>query len=239
MVSLLGIRLDDITEKDVYLRKELVDMLRNLKADLSDGTYNWILGRLVSDGQLIRQGYDTYRLSDGISKKEYRPDYSKDALSVMNDIQSKYPYVRFTVFETVLMNEFLNHLIANNTIFIQVEKESSIFIFRYLQEAGYQNVLYKPDVSDFDLYWAKGSIIVTDLISESPIRTDNPGEILLEKILVDMLADKLIATTFSKAELPDVFEQAVSRYNLDKVRMFRYARRRNRQDEVKKYMGEQ
>lgn len=237
MVSLLGIRLDDITEKDVYSRKELVDMLRNLKADLPDGTYNWILGRLVSDGQLIRQGYDTYRLSDGISKKEYRPDYSKDALSVMNDIQSKYPYVRFTVFETVLMNEFLNHLIANNTIFIQVEKESSIFIFRYLQEAGCQNVLYKPDVSDFDLYWAKGSIIVTDLISESPIRTDNPGEILLEKILVDMLADKLIATTFSKAELPDVFEQAKSRYHLDKVRMQRYARRRNRQDEVKKYIG--
>lgn len=228
---------DDITEKDVYSRKELVDMLRNLKANLSDGTYNWILGRLVSDGQLIRQGYDTYRLSDGISKKEYRPDYSKDALSVMSDIQSKYPYVRFTVFETVLMNEFLNHLIANNTIFIQVEKESSIFIFRYLQEAGYQNVLYKPDVSDFDLYWAKGSIIVTDLISESPIRTDNPGEILLEKILVDMLADKLIATTFSKAELPDVFEQAKSRYCLDKVRMQRYARRRNRQDEVKKYIG--
>lgn len=230
---------DDITEKDVYSRKELVDMLRNLKADLSDGTYNWILGSLVSDGQLIRQGYDAYRLSNGISKKEYRPDYSGDALGVMNDVQNKYPYVRFTVFETVLMNEFLNHLIANNTIFIQVEKESSIFIFRYLQEAGYQNVLYKPDVSDFDLYWAKGSIIVTNLISESPIRTDNPGEILLEKILVDMLADKLIATTFSKAELPDVFEQAVSRYNLDKVRMFRYARRRNRQDEVKKYMGEQ
>lgn len=148
----------EITEKDAYSRKELVDMLRKLKSDLSDGTYNWILGSLVSDGQLIRQGYDTYRLSDGISKKEYRPDYSGDALGVMNDVQNKYPYVRFTVFETVLMNEFLNHLIA---------------------------------------------------------------------------------TTFSKAELPDVFEQAVSRYNLDKVRMFRYARRRNRQDEVKKYMGEQ
>lgn len=157
----------------------------------------------------------------------------------MNDIQNKYPYVRFTFFETVLMNEFLNHLVANNTMFAQVEKESSIFIFRYLQEAGYQNVLYKPDVPDLELYWAKDSIIVTELISESPLRTDNPCEILLEKILVDILADKLIATTFSKAELPEVFEQAESRYNIDKIRMLRYARRRNRQDEVKKYMEEQ
>ncbi len=121
---------DDFTEKDVYSRKELVGMLRNLKADLSDGTYNWILGSLVNDGQLIRQGYDTYSLSDGILKMDYRPDYSGDALGVMNDIRNKYPYVRFTVFETVLMNEFLNHLIANNTIFVQVEKESSICFWK-------------------------------------------------------------------------------------------------------------
>ena len=229
---------DSITENDVYSRQELVGMLRSLKSDLSDGTYNWILGSLVSDGKLVRQGYDTYRLSNNNSKKKYQPAYSKDALRVMNDIQNKYPYVRFAVFETVLLNEFLNHLIANNTIFVQVEKESSIFIFRYLQEAGYQNVLYKPTVSNFELYWAKNSIIVTDLISESPLCTNNPGEILLEKILVDILADKLIATTFSKAELHDVFEQAESRYNIDKVRMFRYARRRNRHDEVMKYTEE-
>ncbi len=231
--------IDDISKKDIYSHKELIGKLKNLKAGLSDGTYNWILSSLVREGQLFRQGYDTYCLSDGMTKAEYHPDYSQDAQRVMNDIQSKYPYVRFMVFETVLMNEFLNHLIANNTIFVQVEKDSSIFIFRYLQEAGYQNVLYKPDVLDLELYWAKDSIIVTELISESPLRTDNPCEILLEKILVDILADKLIATTFSKAELPEVFEQAESRYNIDKVRMLRYARRRNRQDEVKKYMEEQ
>lgn len=62
---------------------------------------------LVREGQLFRQGYDAYCLPGGITKAEYRPDYSQDAQRVMNDIQNKYPYVRFTVFETVLMNEFL------------------------------------------------------------------------------------------------------------------------------------
>ena len=60
--------------------------------------------------------------------------------------------------------------------------------------------------------------------------------IMLEKMLVDMSADKLIAATFSKAELPDVYEQAQSRYHLDKVRMLRYARRRNRQEVLLKYL---
>ena len=121
-------------------------------------------------------------------------------------------------------------------VFLQVEKESSIYIFRFLQEQGIQNVLYKPSQNEFNLYWSKGCIIVTDMISEAPIRSDKPHSILLEKMLVDILADKLISITFSKAELPDIYEQAQSRYRLDKVRMLRYARRRNRQDVLLKYL---
>lgn len=108
--------------------------------------------------------------------------------------------MKFTVFETVLLNEFLNHLIAQNTIFIQVEKESSIYVFRFLQEHGVQNVMYKPDKNHFDLYWSKDCVVVTDMISEAPIRTDQPHAVMLEKMLVDMLADKLIAASFSKAQ---------------------------------------
>ena len=154
----------------------------------------------------------------------------------MNQIKETYPYVTFTVFETVLMNDFLNHLIAQNTVFIQAERESSIYVFRFLQEKGYQNVMYKPGKKEFDLYWSIDEIIVTDIISEAPLRTNEPHKIMLEKMLVDMVADKLISTTYSKAELPDVIEQAQSRYYLDKIRLLRYARRRNRGKEMKQYL---
>jgi hypothetical protein len=63
-----------------------------------------------------------------------------------------------------------------------------------------------------------------------------PHSIMLEKMLVDMSADKLIAASFSKAEFPFVIEQAKSRYLLDRVRMLRYARRRNRQELFLKYL---
>ena len=128
-----------------------------------------------------------------------------------------------------MMNDFLNHLIAQNTVFIQAEKESSIYIFRFLQGKGYQNVMYKPGENDFDLYWSRDEIVVTDIISEAPLRIDEPHKIMLEKKLVDMIADKLISTTYNKAEFPDVIEQVQSRYYLDKVRLLRYARRRNRE----------
>ena len=100
---------------------------------------------------------------------------------------------------------------------------------------------YVPELTfkgkkEFDLYWSRDEIVVTDIISEAPLRTDEPHRIMLEKMLVDMVADKLISTTYSKVELSDVIEQAQSRYYLDKVRLLRYARRRNREKEMKQYL---
>ena len=40
--------------------------------------------------------------------------------------------VSFVVFESVLLNEFLNHQIAQNTIYIQVERDLSSYIFNVL-----------------------------------------------------------------------------------------------------------
>ena len=228
--------LDRIDDKRVYSHKELMDELRVLRTGLSESTYHWAISGLVRDGAITRLGYDSYSLSSGMPKDEYVPAYSDMAEGLIRLVSERYPYVRFTVFETVLMNEFLRHLIAQNTVFIQVEKESSIYVFRFLQEQGIRNVMYKPGKDDFNLYWSKDCVIVTNLISEAPVRSDKSHYIKLEKMLVDISADKLIAATFSKAELPDVYEQAQSRYLLDTVRMLRYARRRNRRDVLLKYL---
>lgn len=225
-----------INDKNAYSHKELVNELRRLKTGLSENTYHWAISRLVREGTLTRLGYDSYSLSTGLTKDEYMPIYSNTAERLIRFISEKSPYVGFTVFETVLMNEFLNHLIAQNTVFVQVERESSIYVFRLLQEYGFKDVMYKPDKKNYDLYWSRDSIIIMDMISEAPLRLDKPHSIMLEKMLVDMSADKLIASTFSKAEFPDIMEQAQSRYLLDKVRMLRYARRRNRKDILVKYL---
>lgn len=97
---------------EIYSHKELTDKLKFLKPDLADSTYHWAISGLV------RLGYDAYSRPDSSTKKEYNPLYSDLALEVMNQIEQMYPYVAFTVFETVMMNDFLNHLIVQNTIFI-------------------------------------------------------------------------------------------------------------------------
>ncbi len=228
--------LNSLESKRTYSHKELLDCLRQSEPDRTKGAYQWIVNRSIQNGELLRIGYDTYSLPDGDVTKEYRPDYSDAAKELMEDISEKYPDVVFTVFETTLLNDFLNHLIAQNTLFVQVEKESSIYVFRYLQEKGYGNVLYKPSAEDISLYWSKGCVIVTDLVSEAPIRALEPHAILLEKMLVDILADKAISALYDKAEYPDVIEQAKGHYRLDEKRMLRYARRRNKHKEIDHYL---
>lgn len=230
--------LGSIDSKRSYSRKELSDILKDYQPDISVNMCNWAIDQSVKKGLLFRRGYNAYILSDGNRLKEYRPDYSQESLRLVKEIKEKYPDITFTVFETLLMNEFLNHLIGKNTVFVQAEKESSIFVFRYLQELGYSNVLYMPDKKEFRLYWEPDCVIVTNLVSESPLKNTDPYMITLEKLLVDMIADKVIASTYSLSELDEVFELSQKIYRLDQVRMLRYARRRNKEDQVRQYIGE-
>ena len=52
--------------------------------------------------------------------------------------------------------------------------------------------MLKPAKKVFDLYWAKDTIVVTDLVSEAPIQMSDPHKITMEKMLVDIYCDKLI-----------------------------------------------
>lgn len=221
-----------------YTRRELLSVLSSDTKVLKESSFQWKLGDYLKSGSLVKTGYDEYRVPGATTKTGYQPQYSELAANIIAILSDAYPFVSFTVFETVLMNEFLNHLIAQNTIFVQVEKESSSFVFRALQEAGYQNVMYKPSAKDRALYWVKNCIIVTDMISEAPCDRQHPHFITLEKMLVDMYCDKFIEGTYSSAEFPNVLRVAAERYLLDRTRMLRYARRRNKEKELRSILGE-
>jgi len=220
----------------VYSRQQMISLLREVSPEYSSGSCQWKLGEMLKSGGIVKTGYDQYMISAGKTRPVYSPDYSDLADKVMEQITRRFPYIAFTVFETVLLNEFLNHLGAQNTVFIQVEKDISSYVFRFLQEEGYGNVMLKPAIKDFDLYWVKDAIIVTDLVSEAPVQLSDPHRITMEKMLVDIYCDKLIRGTFSKAEYPSIVEQAFEKYRIDRIRMLRYARRRNKEKEIAHFL---
>ena len=154
---------------------------------------------------------------------------------MIEKLSDQYPELVFVVFESVLLNEFLNHQIAQNTIYVQVEKNVSSYIFDELHEEYAGGVLYKPGKKEFERYWIRDCIVVLDLISQAPLSQDKPHEITAEKMLVDIVAEKSVSATISPSEIPFIFEDVMRSYQIDRRKMNRYAGRRGREQQVKKY----
>ena len=165
----------NVLEKDKpYNHKELYAELLRQKPDMSKNSIQWIIHDLCKTGDIVHDMYNHYRLPKAEEKRVYIPDYSVISRNVTKVIQKKYPTVDFTIFESIQLNEFLNHLVAQNTIFIQCEKEMSDFVFRYLQDEKYPNLMYLPSVDNFHYYWANNCLVVTNLIQEAPLNRQNP-----------------------------------------------------------------
>lgn len=220
-----------------YSRKDLYRIFLEEKADLSESSFKWILYNLLRNKALFRAGFDEYTLCRPEQLPVYNPIYSDKAGNLIQILSSRFPKMEFVVSEASLLNEFLNHQIANNTIFIQMEKDASLFIFDILKYEYDEKILYKPNAKEFDIYWSPDCIIILDLISQAPLSHDSPHKILLEKMLVDIIAEKSIAAIFSQSELPDLFTSAMENYQIDKRKLTRYAGRRGKSAEIKKYAG--
>lgn len=78
-------------------------------------------------------------------------------------------------------------------LFTQVEKDASLFTFEILRHEYEEKILYKPTTKEFDIYWTPDCIIILDLVSQAPLSHDPPHNIILEKMLVDIIVEKSIA----------------------------------------------
>ena len=221
-----------------YPRSDIVSALKKEKSGLSENSYIWTVGTLVKDGVLQHIGRNQYTLAEKTQHEIYHPLYSDEANSICCQIEKQYPLITFTVFESVSLNEFLNHQIAGNTIFIHAERDVSAFVFDYLQESYGNTILYRPCKNEYDLYWKPNCIIILDLISEAPLFNKGTHEITIEKMLVDIYCDKAIRLTYSNAEYQTILRTAFERYNVDTVRLLRYARRRNKEKEIRAFISQ-
>jgi len=218
-------------------RKDIFDLLHDCRPEISQNSLKWIISELLDRKLLYRIGYNTYSYRKPEGKIMYSPIYSGKSREVQETVEREYPLVDFCIFESFLLNEFLNHQVAQNTILIQIEKEIGSFLFEYLEESYEGRILYRPNMESYGRYWRENCIIIIDKVSEAPKDRENPHAIVLEKLLVDIFAEPMVRCLFSHSEYPLIMETARERYLIDEKRMMRYARRRNAVTKMKEYMG--
>lgn len=136
------------------------------------------------------------------------------------------------------MNEFVNHLLAKNTIFIEVENMLDESIFNLLFNR-YPHVLHNPSLDEYYKYAGDETIIVRKLISEAPPPFGQYRQASLEKLLVDLFGRGISGSILSRSEYRAIYEDAFQKYNINQGKMFRYARRRGIEKAIRDFIHEE
>ncbi len=195
------------------------------------------LNKLLDEGKIVRVGRNVYCIpTKGETGYEYA--YSQLAEEVADIVKTNHPFLEFSITELIQVNEFVNHQIAHNVLFLSVEEELKEFVFETLKEKYPGKVLLNPGVELFHQYWSENMIVIQKLTTEAPRSKSNPWKARLEKLLVDLLTEPLWLESIGESELPTIYEDAFARYVIDESCLFRYAARRNAGKKIRTFITE-
>lgn len=212
---------------EVFDKEAFRKAVRAVESQYSETAINWLLVTLRKKNVLSTAGAGKYYVvSDRSAHSAYAYPHSAEFLEVENCVAAKFPSVRFQMWELVQMNDFVNHQIAKNVIFVEVEGMLVDSVYDVLHER-FPYAMNRPGLELFYRQRAPGTdIVVQRLVSEAPSPAADHS-CALEKILVDILSKKLSGQMIARSEYSSIFTQAFRKYAIDETRMFRYARRRH------------
>lgn len=215
-----------LPEAKTLNRNEILDFLKSKGENISRQSLCWLIDEGIKNKLLFKVGPDSYSRKDD-SRKFYNPVYSEAAKELCNVMEKQYPELQFSIFETLLLNEFVNHMISLNCIVLFIEKDLCSFTFDLLKERYPGKVLYNPKTEDIERYKAENTIILANAVSEAPANKEKPHSVTLEKLLVDCVADKAIKALIPSSEISNIYENSRILYRIDINKIKRYSKRRS------------
>ncbi len=228
---------EGIKNKKCFNRQTVLESFRNGGYELSDASFYKKFAEMIKEGELVRVGNGIYSFPEK-SVKPYKHEYSDLAVEVASLLQKQYPLLDFSIMEMVQLNDFVNHQIAHNTLFLSVEADVTEFVFDSLKEKYFGKVFMNPTIEIYHQYWSDNMIVVNKLTTEAPKSSAVSWHVRLEKMLVDIFADSLLSELISESEYPGIYEDAFSMYVVNESCLFRYAARRTVDKKIKKMIQE-
>lgn len=228
---------EEIKDKKSFSRQDVLQSFRKGGFELSDASFYKKFTAMVKEGVLVRAGNGVYCFPEK-NARPYEHEYSHLTMEVASLIQEQFPLLDFSIMELIQLNDFVNHQIAHNVLFLSVEADIIEFVFDSLKERYFGKVLINPTPEIYHQYWSDNMIVVNKLITEAPKSTTISWHTRLEKLLVDIVADPLLLDSISKNEYPNIYENAFSMYVVDESCLFRYASRRTVDEKIKKLIRE-
>lgn len=233
---------DHFKDSKGFTRGELFDFFCRYEPELTDGTLAWRVYDLKERNVIrpIKRG--VYVISP---KPFYKPDLSPDLLRVVKQVSEALDGASVCYWDTRWLNEFLQHQINRSALYIEVAKELEEPLFYTLKDKNYREVYYGNDRITQDYYISEGHqpLIIKRLLTRAPVtkRTDRKVEYYtptLEKLLVDLYTDESLFYYLQGEELVHIFETALNKYSVNFTKLFSYAKRRERERAIKRFLSD-
>jgi len=156
-----------LAKHNTFSNKDFYQVFRDNGFEAGDESLRKKLHEMLTVGTIARVARNTYCVpGQGVRRYEYA--YSDISNDVARTIMEKHPCIDFILFELIQLNEFVNHQLAHNIIFVSVESEIMDFVFDALKGAYAGRVLLNPSVEVFHRYWVDNMIVITKMITETP-----------------------------------------------------------------------
>jgi hypothetical protein len=212
---------------EVFSRKDLLKAVKERNPSYNAGSFNRQFSKLLSSGQIGRTGEDMYiAVTPETSRQIYtHASPSKELLGVEAFLSTEFYLADFIAWETIQLNEFLNHLLAQNAVIVMVERMLMDAFYERLK-GEFTSVLFSPKPEDYQRYRSNGAIIVEKLSSRYPKNPKQRHGYSIEKLIVDLFAEKIIKETVSYGDYPAALELIFQRYRVNETKLFNYARSR-------------
>ena len=232
--------IEEFKDREYFSREELFDFFRYFEPELKEGTFGWRIYDLKNRNIIKPLKRGLYVIS---YKPRYKPDISPSQIKIAKQLTERFDEIRLCIWETAWLNEFSQHQTSRSTLFIEVEKGFEESLFYELKDTMRREVFLNPDKKAIDFYIAesKQPVIIKKLLTRAPLskRTEKKVEFFiptLEKILVDLFAEERLFYHVQGSEMMHIYENALTSYTINFTKLFSYAKRREREQEIKQFM---
>ena len=223
----------------IFNKARFREAVRSVDPHCTEASINWMLVTLHKQGIIAYAGAGKYYIpKDSSERKQYSFPHSVEYKEIEQTVIDKYPLVTFQMWELIQMNDFVNHQIAKNVVFVEVESMLIDTVFGLLHERYPYAMIFPDNESFFRQRAPETDIVVQKLLSEVP-RPIAGHSSPWEKLLVDLLSKKLTGNLIEISEYRSIYEDVFRKYLIDETRMFRYAKRRNLYDNLISFINEQ
>ena len=219
-------------EERTYSRPELNDLIYRLYPGYNEASCNWIIGELCARAAIapIGNGYFVP------AKKDWAFSLPDKQEKTLETLRKEFPYSSFSVASSTVIDGLMGQESSMEYLLLQVGKHDLFPCYMRLRELSKQEVLISPTSRELSFYLRPKSIIVTPLFSKSPCQKD--GHITIEKLLVDLFAERLFKSLYVYDVNKEILSKTISEYNVNIITCLNYAKRRRCYQEIKELLME-